>query len=74
MPDENLQSLYHGLTRITAILSGHYQSMVFDTKTDVYYVGNFIEKCRDLLKESSDEIEMREPKAAATFPNSSVKK
>ena len=72
IPDENLKSLYHGLTHIIAILSGHYQSMIFDTKTDVYFIGSAIEKCREMLKEASNEMEKREPKSVAQFPETNV--
>ncbi len=72
IPDVNLKSLYHGLTQIIAILSGHYQSLIFDTKTDVYFIGSAIEKCREMLKEVSDEMGNRETKPVAHFPETNV--
>ena len=63
MPDESVKEVYHGLNRILSIFSGHYQSIVFNPSSDVYWVGCAIEKFREIIKEASDEIESREPKA-----------
>lgn len=63
MSDDSLKEVYHGLNRVLGIFSGHYQSMVFNTSADVYYVGCAIEKFREIIKEASDEIERRDPKS-----------
>lgn len=62
MSDDSLKEVYHGLNRVLGIFSGHYQSMIFNPSSDVYYVGCAIEKFREIIKEASDEIERREPK------------
>lgn len=59
MPEESLKALFAGLTSVIAILSGHYQSMIFDTKTDVFFIGNMIEKCREVLNEASETLESK---------------
>lgn len=64
MSNENLRSVYHDLTHLVGILTGHYQSLIFDTSVDVYFIGSSIEKMRDMLKEASDEIDRRAPKPA----------
>lgn len=68
MPEASLKILYHDLSRVLAIMTGHYQSMVFDPKADVFYVGSAIEEFRGIIKEASDEIDRREPKCAMAAP------
>lgn len=70
IPDESLKNLYHNLTRVLGIMTGHYQNMVFNPKADVYYVGCAIEKFREIIKEASDEIDRREPKGTMKTPES----
>lgn len=68
MPDDCLKEVYHSLSRVLGIFSGHYQSMVFNTQADVYFVGSAIDKFREIVKEASDEIDRREPKSAMPNP------
>ena len=63
MPDESLREVYHGLNRVIAIFSGHYQSMVFNPSSDVYFISSAIEKFREIIKEASEEIKRREPQS-----------
>ena len=70
LPDESLKTVYHDLTRVLGIMTGHYATMVFNPKADVYYLGCAIEKFREMIKEASDEIDRREPKGAMSMPKS----
>ncbi len=44
-------------------MTAHYATMVFNPKADVFYIGDAIEKFREIIKEASVEIDRREPKA-----------
>jgi len=68
MPDGSLKEVFHSLNRVLGIFSGHYQSMVFNPKSDVYFVGVAIEKFREIIKEASDEIDHRTPQPAISNP------
>lgn len=61
MPEESLRSLCHDTTRLLALFSKHYQAIVFNTCTDIYYVGVMVEKLREILSEVNDEISKRKP-------------
>ena len=61
MPEECLRSLCHNTTRLLALFSGHYQSMVFNTGSDIYYVGVMVEKLREILAEANEELSKRKP-------------
>lgn len=59
MSDGNLKEVYHSLTRIIGIFAGHYQSLVFDKKAEVYYIGDAIDRLREINKAVSEEIDRR---------------
>ena len=73
LPDDSLNTVYHALTRVLGIMTGHYATMVFNPKADVFYVGCAIEKFREIIKEASDEIDLREPKGTISAPKSKSK-
>lgn len=70
MPDESVKTVYHDLTRVLGIMTAHYATMVFTPKADVFYIGDAIEKFREIIKEASVEIDRREPKGTMSAPNS----
>ena len=70
LPDESLKTVYHDLTRVLGIMTGHYQSTVYNPKADVYFVSGAIDKFREIIKEASDEIDRRESKGAMSMPKS----
>lgn len=68
MSDDNLKEIYHSLNKILGVMSGHFQSLMFDSKRDTYYIGAAIDKFREILKEVVVEIEKREAKPAMPNP------
>ena len=61
MPEDSLGMLRDSSTTLLALFSAHYQSMVFNTGSDIYYVGGIVEKLREILSEANDEISKRKP-------------
>lgn len=61
MPEESLRILRDSATSLLALFSSHCQAMVFNTSSDIYYVGVMVEKLREILAEANDELSKRKP-------------
>ena len=61
MPEESLRMLRDSATNLLALFSAHYQAIVFNTGADIYYVGCMVERLRDILAETNEEISKRKP-------------
>lgn len=61
MPEECLKAVQRDTSNLLALFSAHYQSMIFNTSSDIYHVGDMVERLRYILKEATEEISKRNP-------------
>lgn len=59
MPEDCLKSVQKDTSNLLALFSAHYQSMIFNTSSDIYHVGDMVERLREILKETNEEISKR---------------
>lgn len=62
MPDCNLATIFHCVSQMLPVLSSHYQAQVFNKDADIFYVGELIDKLREVVKEASEEMDSRQAK------------